>query len=335
MPLTRALLLLGIWILLGAATLTEEQRYQQAIQYFNQGDGAVARRAFEDFQKAFPKSRWSLAIELRLADLEPNANQALSRYQSVVDKAAESEWGQDARWGLAVTLFVLGEYQKAIPAFSRINAQSGQRVGQALYLTGLSHLALKQAERARNAFQAVLDHHGKSKWVAPALAGLGEAELALKETSHALKTFDRYLREFPQGGLVPQVMELKAQALAKQGQGEASVSVLHELVTKYTASYEAEKAKLRLAESKDKFTVQVGAFTKPEYAQKLVNRLRQKGYNAYILVGRQRQDVFNQVRIGSYTKRAFADKIGEKLSQAEDLPYIVLPYVEPETPGLQ
>lgn len=323
------ILLLGSWISLGAAALTEEQHYQQAVQYFNQGDGGAARRAFTDFKQAYPKSRWVLAVDLRLADLEPNANQALSLYQRVLDQAGEGEWAHDARWGLALSLFAMGEYQKAIPALARIKAQGGQRMTQAWYLTGLSYLALKKAELARNAFQDVLDRDAKSQWAEPSLVGLAEAELSLKESSQALSACDRYLRDYPQGGWAPKVMEIKARALSKQGQGEASVSVLHELVTKYTDSYEAEKAKTQLTETQAKFTVQVGAFTKAEYAQKLIDRLRRKGYNAYILKGRQGTDVFNQVRIGSYTKREFAEKMGKKIARSEDLPHVVLPYVKP------
>jgi len=315
-----------------AEPLNEDQQYQAAVQLFNQKQWNAASNAFHEFQKKFPKSRWKYAVQIRLADLESEPAKAVKLYEGIVEQAGESEWAADAKWGLAVSFFVLGQYQQALLYLRQIKPISRLRHAHALYLAGLSNMALRKYKQARQNFNQVLESYGDTEWAGLSLVGAGESALALKDTTAALSAFDRYLREYPQGDLTHIVLMQKSKALQAQGMEEESARMLHELVTRYTETYEAEKAKRKLCEVQKKFTIQVGAFSKAEYARKLVKRLRRKGYNAYILVVRNGNEVFNQVRVGSYTTREFSEKIAKKLAQTENLPYIILPYVKPDTP---
>jgi outer membrane protein assembly factor BamD (BamD/ComL family) len=325
--------LLG-WVPLGCAeTLSEDKAYQTAIQYFNQQQWQEANDALRKFKNTYPKSRWKYAVQLRLADLEKNPERAIEMYRTILDQAASSEWAQDARWGLAVSLFVIGSYNQAVSWLGKIEPKSHLRYAQALYLKGLSHMALKQFVPAQVCFQTILEKYSDTQWASLALAGSGETAMLLNNHAEALTTFDRYLREYPEGDMVPTVLMLKSKVLKQTGMGEESTRMLHELVTRYTESFDAEKANSKLSEDRNKFTIQVGAFSKKEYAQKLVKKLRTLGYNAYVLEAKSGTEIFNQVRVGSYTTREFSDKIGKQLAKKEKLPYIVLPYIKPDIEG--
>ncbi|MCK5243158.1 tetratricopeptide repeat protein [bacterium] len=324
---------LAIVVCSQAETLSEDHHYQAAMQYFNQQQWQKAAQSFQDFQSKFPKSRWKFAVQLRLADLEPNPESAVDMYRGILTRAAKNELTIDARWGLALSYFVLGSYRQTLPLLEKVQPKSRLRQAQALYLSGLSHMALKQYAKSQICFQQVLEKYSDTPWVSPALVGSGETALALKNYAEALTAFDRYLREYPEGDLTPTVLLQKSKALQANGLREESTRTLHELVTRYTESFEAEKAKGKLSEVRENFTIQVGAFSKKEYAWKLVDKLRKQGYNAYVLEAECGNETLTQVRVGSYTTREFSEKIAKQLAKKEKLPYLVLPYVKPDTKG--
>lgn len=314
----------------------EAAAYRQAAAWFNQGEWEKARAAFTQLASQYPKSAWLPAIQLRLADLEPDARQAVEQYRQVLRQWPNSEWALDSRWALAQTLFVLGDVKPALAELNSLGPESGGRYPHALYLAGLCQLQLQQYAEAKSSFNDVLAQPIGSDWAGPSLVGLAEAELGLKNSTEALNALDRYLQEHPQGDFNAQALAVKARAAESQGGAQASAGVLQELLARYAESYEAEQARPRMsapvpAEGEaGKYTVQVGAFSKADYAQKLVERLRKKGYNAYLLETRQGEEVFSQVRVGHYASKEFAQKIGEKLARGEKLPYLVIPYVPAE-----
>lgn len=313
----------------------EQAAYRQATAWFNQGEWEKARDAFAQLAQLFPKSSWQPAIQLRLADLESDARKAVEQYRLVLRQWPGSEWALDAKWALAQTLFVVGDLAPALTELTALGPESGGRYPHALYLAGLCRLQMQKYAEAKSSFNDVLSQAGESDWAGPSLVGLAEAELGLKNAPAALNALDRYLKEYPQGDFAARALAVKARAAESQGGTQASRGILQDLLARYAESDEAEQIRPRLSAlpvkpgeaQTGKYTVQVGAFSRADYAQTLVERLRKKGYNAYLLETRQGEEVYHQVRVGQYASREFAQKIGEKLAGSEKLPYLVIPYV--------
>ncbi len=310
--------------------LKVEAKYSEAIQLFNRHDGEAARKALKEFQKDYPGSRWKFAVQLRLADLEPAPAEALKMYNEVLTQAGQGEWEKEARWGLASSLFVLGRYKEAWNHLVKMTSENKNPwCAPAIYLSGQCQLALKEYPEAQALFLSLIEKYPKSPWVGRALVGLGDAELGNKNTSASLQAYNRYLREFPKGDMCHMVLHQKARALEQQDMKNESERVIHELVTRYSDSYEARQARNRLSKVIKKFTIQVGAFSQPEYAAKLEKKLRKKGYNAYTLQTKGENGNFYQVRVGSYNSRDFAEKFAGKLEKKEKVPFIIMPYITP------
>ncbi|MCK5219437.1 SPOR domain-containing protein [bacterium] len=308
----------------------EEAKYSQAIKLFNQHEVKSARQALTEFQKVYPGSRWKFAVQLRLADLEPAPAEALKMYNEVLTQAGQGEWEREARWGLASSLFVLGRYKETLVHMLKMTHENENPwCAPAFCLAGQCQMALKKYPEAQALFSSLIERYPQSPWVGRALAGLGDAELGNKNIPASLKAYNRYLREFPKGDLSHLVLHKKARVLDQQNMKDESAQVIHELVTRYSDSYEAQQARNRLSNVLKKFTIQVGAFSQSEYAAKLEKKLRQQGYNAYTLRTKGANGDFYQVRVGSYTSREFADKFAEKLHKKEKLPFIVMPYIKP------
>ncbi len=314
-----------------AANSVEDQQYYQAVQLFNQKNWDQARAAFQKFQAGFPRSRWQYAVKLRLADLETDPARAQKAFAEIMREAEGTEWAQDARWALANHFYSLGKYAKAIDQFLAVAQAGDPRSDRALYLAGLSQLALQQHQAARVLFTRVIEQFGKGAWVGPSWVGLGDTEVSAHNPQDALQAYDHYLKDFPQGEMKNYVLEQKSKILEQLGlHQEAS-----ETSRKSGATPPAPAAGVQAAgperTAPGHYTVQVGAFTRPEYALALMKKLRKKGYNAYQIDGRSGTEVFHQVRVGNYADHDLARKIAMKLENQEKLPTLVTPYVAPDT----
>jgi cell division protein FtsN len=71
------------------------------------------------------------------------------------------------------------------------------------------------------------------------------------------------------------------------------------------------------------FTIQVGAFKDGASAESVVGRLKQKGFDAYVVAPAAADGLFN-VRVGNYRARADAERIQTRLRDEEKFkPFIV------------
>jgi cell division septation protein DedD len=71
--------------------------------------------------------------------------------------------------------------------------------------------------------------------------------------------------------------------------------------------------------SKAKFTIQVGAFSNPQYAKALATRLDEKGYKVYINPLEEKDERLFRVRVGNFSNRQQAERISKKIMKNEYL----------------
>jgi len=76
-------------------------------------------------------------------------------------------------------------------------------------------------------------------------------------------------------------------------------------------------------ETPTKYAVQIGVFSNLENARSLLNKLKEKGYNAYIKEKSSNQR-FQAVKIGPFTSRAKANQVGRELERKFNLNYIIV-----------
>jgi DedD protein len=77
------------------------------------------------------------------------------------------------------------------------------------------------------------------------------------------------------------------------------------------------------ASSAGSFTIQVGAFKDGASAESVVGRLKQRGFEAYVLAPAAADGLFN-VRVGTYRARADAERVQARLRDEEKFkPFIV------------
>lgn len=97
--------------------------------------------------------------------------------------------------------------------------------------------------------------------------------------------------------------------------------------TKRPAEKSADSVKVSVppaAESSGPYTIQVASFSEKKGAETLSQKLKQKGYQAYVTTGEVPQKGTRyRVRIGHYPNRAEAQKAAEQIHESEKLSFLV------------
>ncbi len=75
---------------------------------------------------------------------------------------------------------------------------------------------------------------------------------------------------------------------------------------------------------KERFAVQVGAFSDNKSAERLAGSLRQKGFDVYVSAGAKRGQARWRVRVGPFPNRNEAERAAGRLKKNEKLPTWVL-----------
>jgi cell division septation protein DedD len=126
-------------------------------------------------------------------------------------------------------------------------------------------------------------------------------------------------QKLPEKVVKAELNDAKAQAKAESGaertpMKHSSKSARNDETPKKAESESAAEVK----EQAKVWRVQVDAFPEDRSAKQLVERLKNKGYNAYVTEQQNREKLWYRVNVGKYSSREEADKVVETLKSKEN-----------------
>ena len=213
-----------------------------------------------------------------------------------------------------VKSFLEDKYIAAVKLSWRLREEFpySQYATEAKYLAGLSYLKLKKYKEAEKIFKDLSkSRHSKDKFY----LGWANCYYLQENWDKAISILQEALRKFPHTELKG-IVYFKL-GRCKQKKGEWGVAKYHfnKLVQKFPSSLEAKEAKKILEEGEFYFTVQLGAFTDRDNAQRAKYQLIQQGYSAYISVLEKEWQKFYRLRVGRFDLRAEAEAIKRSLEK--------------------
>lgn len=174
---------------------------------------------------------------------------AVAEYRSFLTAQWNHVKAPIARYGLAVALFRMKQYEPAIAELTRLHGRGDfEYAAEVGTLLGQSHLAGKAYEQAAEAFARVVRDHGGHDLADDAASSQAEALYLEGQYDEAITAYERFLTRWPKSPLEKRVLLFLGLArMSKQDYGGAAES-FDRLLKRYPKSVLADRASLLLAQ---------------------------------------------------------------------------------------
>jgi tRNA-2-methylthio-N6-dimethylallyladenosine synthase len=223
-------------------------------------------------------------------------------------------WAQDSL-AEAHALFLKKQYWQTIEACTesiRKNPGNIEVLSESNYLAGASYVNLFDFLTAKKSFKVVVDKYKGSAYYEDAYLALGDVELLQENTLEALRFYTEFYVTNPSKKRLATLYFRLAEVNLKLGHQNEYKKYFDKLQQEFPLSFEARDAR-RLRGQDVFYTVQVGAFTNYENAEKFIAQLKVKGYEVYSVLCMLSGKKLCRVRIGKFRTRAEAQELKKKL----------------------
>jgi tetratricopeptide (TPR) repeat protein len=194
----------------------------------------------------------------------------------------------------------------------RDHSDNIELMAEASYFTGASYANLFDFLIAKKNFKEVVEKYKGSSYYEDAYIGLGEVEFLLENYKEALRIYVEFCNANPSLKRMATLYFRLAEVNLKLGNKDEYKKYLKLLKTEFPKSFEARDAS-RLVEADSFYTVQVGAFTNYENAEKFITDLKAKGYEVYSVLCLLADKKLCRIRIGRFKTSQEAEELKQKL----------------------
>src|SRR5215467_15757820 len=134
------------------------------------------------------------------------------------------------------------------PATGAVNPSGPAPSADTLYSNGLRDITSGKYDLARSEFQDYLKFYGDTDLASNAQFYLGEIAYSQRNYDQAVNEYDRVLTNYPKSFKLAPARLKKGMALIEQGQKQAGVRELREVVKRYPGTEEERRARAKLKE---------------------------------------------------------------------------------------
>ena len=139
--------------------------------------------------------------------------------------------------------------------------------------------------------------------------------------------YQKVIKNYPESNILNLVYFNLGECYEKAKREKEALEIYQKLITECPDSLEAVDAQKRISALQKKFlpvagrySVQVGAFSDRARADRLAQRLKDRGYSTYIMTITIEGRRFHRVRVGRLATEAEAHELARKLKEEENLP---------------
>lgn len=214
-------------------------------------------------------------------------------------------------------LLLAKQYVQAIAECNKVindNLDDAEVSAEANYFIGVGYLNLFDFLTAKKSFRVVVDKYRNTKYYEDAYLGLADVELLQENFHEAVKGYTEFLLTNPSKKRLATLYFRLADVNHRLGNEEESKKYLRKLQEEFPSSFEAKDSeRLSPAVEGDFYTVQLGAFTNYDNAQRFVVELKAKGYDVYSVLCMLSGKKLCRVRVGKFKTEAEAEALKKKL----------------------
>lgn len=233
---------------------------------------------------------------------------------AIIFNTSHTCFGDEAALQKAWVYYLRGDYEKALDTCRKLS--TNKVLGEeGRYIMGLSFLKLGDYPQARKNFEFLLENYSTVKRREQILLGIADSYYLGGEFEKAEQCYVELLKAFSDTDYASIAYLRLGLCQKNQGKWQEAVSSFSKVVRDFPLSLEAEAARDCLKDKTSCFSVQVGAFSKRENAQRLADLLIKKGYDAYIEKTCHGDKLIYRVRVGKFNTRNDAQQEAAELKK--------------------
>ena len=227
-----------------------------------------------------------------------------------------SAFAQDAL-GKAENLFLQKKYWQAVEectALIKANPDKPEVLSKANYLAGASYVNLFDFLTGKKSFMTVVAKYKGSAYYEDAYLALGDVELLQENYKEALAAYQEFYNTNPSKKRRATLYFRLAEVNLKLNDQKEFKRYYNMLQEEFPNSFEARDAR-RLEGLDTIYTVQVGAFTNYDNAEKFIQKLKAKGYDVYSVLCMLSGKKLCRIRVGKLKTHEEAEELKKRLEK--------------------
>lgn len=313
------------------SSTTSSQDLNTVLSYFNQGDFESAREISRTYLESHPRDNEALYYAGKLEE-EPESS--LEYYKKIWNGSSRIKKEESAlelcyfyqAKGLSDSILEL------CSNFKNIFPQSSY-LPQILWIESQAFFSSGKIKQALNGFKHIVEEYPYSSWAAWAQLGRGDIYFSRGENEKSIKEYKRVLDRYADSEAFPLALSGIYRVFEKSGEKDKAILYLNLYKEKFPQGIDLESEVLS-EEIKDlgraekltgtKYTVQIGVFAAKENADRMVEKLKSRGYfpeRSYKYIQNKKYYV---IQVGSFNSLSEAQKFKEELEKEEGEVYRIV-----------
>jgi len=318
---------LSLW----ASIPAEDDSYRNFKNLVKENKIETGRKSAQSFINQYPDSNYLPEVKFFLAESESDSYRALKQYERIIKDYPQSGFACLSQGRIARHYFTFGNFRQAKLAWQKYLKlfPQGEEAETAFLSIGSCDYEEKRFNKAIDSFEEFISLYPRSRLIPQARFNLASAYLNRGKIDQAEKELESLLKDYPRWENKAGIYQSLSEVYLEKGERDKSKKILDRLKEEFPQSLDLEKKKGKDIFSPENYqgktyAVQVGAFSTKKRAERLVARLRRKGYQVYLVSAEKDGVTFYRVRIGDFPDEEAAGVMVEKIETQENLPGMVV-----------
>lgn len=310
------------------------QTLNQAIRYYDQGDFKNAKEELRSYLESNPSDNEALYYAGKLeGDAEKSAEYFKKIWESPTNIKKEEAGLELCHYyraaGLNDSVLALStRFKKLFP--------KSPLLPQILWLENKSLSATGRMEQALKGFRNIVELYPSSTWAAWAQLGIAEIYFSQGSFNKSIKEYTKVIDKYAGTEAFPLALAGMSRAFDAAGDKDKAVLYMNLYKERFPGGIDTE-SQLQAEEiprRKDpgtaekltgtKYSVQIGVFANQENADKVMQKLKSRGYNPEQSYKTIQNKKYFVIQVGFFDSLSEAQKLREKLEREEGEVYRIV-----------
>jgi len=310
------------------------QELNKVIRYYNQGDFKNAQEELKSYLESNPSDYEALYYA---GELEGNAEKSADFFKKVWESSSRTK-KEEAGLELCLYYQTVGLNDSVLSLSSKFKKifPKSSLLPQILWLESGSLFATGRTELALKSLKNLMELYPASPWAAWAQLGAAEIYFSEGNFNKSLKEYNKVIDKYAGTETFPLALAGMSRTLEASGEKDKAVLYLNLYKERFPRGIEVE-SQIHTEEvnpRKDpgtaekltgtKYSVQIGVFANQENADKMMSRLKSRGYSPDQYNKTIQNKKYYVIQVGVFNSLSEAQKLREKLEREEGEVYRIV-----------